>query len=176
MVWGTVKDHQGYIDVQSEEEKGNTFTLYFPVTREKISTEPVRVPISEYLGKGETILIVDDVKGQRDLAEERLKKLNYNVTSVSGGEEAVAYLKEHKADLLVLDMIMDPGMDGLETYRRIPEIPPQLFLMVCPFRKISNENRWLPAVFRNRILLTYSLKRFLGCRLIKLNKNIGFPK
>ncbi len=125
VVWGTVKDHQGYIDVQSEEEKGSTFTLYFPVTREKISTEPVRVPISEYLGKGETILIVDDVKGQRDLAEEMLKKLNYNVTSASSGEEAVAYLKEHKADLLVLDMIMDPGMDGLETYRRILEIHPQ---------------------------------------------------
>ena len=125
VVWGTVKDHQGYIDVQSEEGKGSTFTLYFPVTREKISTEPVRVPISEYLGKGETILIVDDVKGQRDLAEEMLKKLNYNVTSASSGEEAVAYLKEHKADLLVLDMIMDPGMDGLETYRRILEIHPQ---------------------------------------------------
>ena len=46
--------------------------------------------------------------------------MNYNVTSVSSGEEAVAYLKEHKVDLMVLDMIMDPGMDGLDTYRNDP--------------------------------------------------------
>jgi len=54
-----------------------------------------------------------------------LKELNYSVTSVESGEEAVAYLKEHKADLMVLDMIMDPGMDGLDTYKSVLEIRPQ---------------------------------------------------
>ncbi|MGC1403985.1 MAG: ATP-binding protein, partial [Thermodesulfobacteriota bacterium] len=125
VVWGTVKDHHGYINVQSEEDRGSTFTLYFPVTREEISIEPVGVSISEYMGNGETILVVDDVTGQRDLAEEMLEKLNYNVTSVSSGEEAVAHLKEHKVDLMVLDMIMDPGMDGLDTYKKILEIHPR---------------------------------------------------
>ena len=48
------------------------------------------------MGKGESILVVDDVKEQRDLAAEMLRKLNYNVASVSSGEEAVAYLKEHQ--------------------------------------------------------------------------------
>lgn len=125
VVWGSVKDHQGYINVQSEEGKGSTFTLYFPVTREELTPEEIRVSISEYQGKGETILIVDDVKGQRDLAEEMLKKLNYQVSSVSSGEEAVAYMREHAVDLLVLDMIMDTGLDGLDTYRRILEIHPR---------------------------------------------------
>ena len=125
VVWGTVKDHNGYINVQSEEGKGSTFTLYFPVTREELSAEHVAVSISEYMGKGESILVVDDVKGQRDLAEEMLRKLNYSVTSVSSGEEALAYLKEHKVDLMVLDMIMDPGMDGLDTYRSVLEIHPK---------------------------------------------------
>ncbi|MBI5603751.1 MAG: PAS domain S-box protein [Deltaproteobacteria bacterium] len=125
VVWGTVKDHHGYINVQSEEGKGSTFTLYFPVTRGEITAEDVALPLSEYLGKGETILIVDDVKGQRDLAEEMLKKLNYHITSVSSGEDAVVYLKEQKVDLLVLDMIMDPGMDGLDTYKKILEIHPR---------------------------------------------------
>jgi two-component system cell cycle sensor histidine kinase/response regulator CckA len=68
VVWGTVKDHHGYINVESEEGKGSTFTLYFPVTREDITTDSVAVPISEYMGQGESILVVDDVKEQRDLA------------------------------------------------------------------------------------------------------------
>jgi two-component system cell cycle sensor histidine kinase/response regulator CckA len=123
VVWGTVKDHHGYINVQSEEGKGSTFTLYFPVSREEVTTEAASVAISEYMGKGESILVVDDVKEQRDLAAGMLRTLNYNVSSVSSGEEAVAYLKEHQTDLMVLDMIMDPGMDGLDTYRRIIEIP-----------------------------------------------------
>jgi PAS domain S-box-containing protein len=125
VVWGTVKDHNGYINVQSEEGEGSIFTLYFPVTREDISAEAVAIAISEYMGSGESILVVDDVKEQRDLATEMLRKLNYNVTSVSSGEEAVAYLKEHHVDLMVLDMIMDLGMDGLDTYRSILEIHPQ---------------------------------------------------
>jgi YesN/AraC family two-component response regulator len=54
-----------------------------------------------------------------------LRTLNYNVASVSSGEEAVAYMKEHQADLIVLDMIMDPGMDGLDTYKGILEIHPR---------------------------------------------------
>jgi signal transduction histidine kinase len=57
VVWGTVKDHHGYINVQSEEGKGSIFTLYFPVTREEISTERMAVPIYEYMGRGESILI-----------------------------------------------------------------------------------------------------------------------
>ncbi len=125
VVWGTVKDHNGYINVQSEEGKGSTFTLYFPVTREEITTEAVAVAISEYMGNGESILVVDDVKEQRDLAVGMLRTLNYSATSVSSGEEAVAYMKEHVVDLMVLDMIMDPGMDGLDTYRSILEIGPK---------------------------------------------------
>jgi len=134
VVWGTVKDHNGYINVQSEEGKGSAFTLYFPVTREELSAEAASVDISEYMGKGESILIVDDVKGQRNLAEEMLRKLNYGVTSVSSGEEAVTYLKEHRVDLMVLDMIMDPGMDGLDTYRSVLEIcPKQRAIIVSGF-------------------------------------------
>lgn len=124
VVWGTVKDHNGYIDVQSKEGKGTTFTLYFPVTREDVAHDQISKSISEYMGQGEAILIVDDVKGQRELAFRMLAKLNYNVATAESGEEAIEYMKTNKADLIVLDMIMDPGIDGLETYEKILEISP----------------------------------------------------
>jgi chemotaxis protein histidine kinase CheA len=66
VVWGTVKDHHGYINVESEEGRGSIFTLYFPVTKEDITAERVAIAISEYMGKGESILVVDDVKEQRE--------------------------------------------------------------------------------------------------------------
>jgi len=92
------------------------------------------VPIEDYMGKGESILVVDDVEEQREVASRVLKKLGYSVTSVSSGEEAVDYLKSNSADLLVLDMIMDPGIDGLETYKRILEFHPrQKALIVSGF-------------------------------------------
>ncbi|HAJ25704.1 MAG TPA: hypothetical protein DCG53_00390 [Syntrophus sp. (in: bacteria)] len=125
VVWGTVKDHNGYIDVQSEEGKGTIFKLYFPVTREELSQAKETVSQSIYMGRGESILVVDDVKEQRELAVNMLGWLGYQVEALSSGEEAIIYLKNNKADLVVLDMIMDPGIDGLETYRRIKEFKPK---------------------------------------------------
>ena len=124
VVWGTVKDHNGYIDVQTTEGKGTTFTLYLPITRKKLPEDKSPLTIESYSGNGESILIVDDVEEQRQIASGMLEELGYSVVSVSSGEEAVEYLRTNKADLLVLDMIMDPGMDGLDTYKKILEIHP----------------------------------------------------
>jgi DNA-binding NtrC family response regulator len=125
VVWGTVKDHNGYIDVQSEKAVGTTFTLYFPATREEPVQAKETVPLSVYMGRGESILVVDDATDQRELAISMLERLGYRVEAVGSGEKAVEYLKNKKADMVVLDMIMGPGMDGLETYRRMLEIHPK---------------------------------------------------
>ncbi len=125
IVWGTIKDHNGYIDVQTEVGEGTTFTLYFPVTREELLTPQQKVPIEKYLGNGESVLVVDDIAEQREVASGLLKKLGYEVQALSSGEEAVEYLRVNKADIIVLDMIMAPGIDGLETYQRILRINPQ---------------------------------------------------
>ncbi len=119
VVWGTVKDHNGYIDVQSHIGKGTTFTLYFPATREKSEADQSPFSIEDYRGQGESILVVDDVEEQRDIASSALRRLGYSVISVSSGEEAIGYVEKHSVDCIILDMIMDPGIDGLETYKRI---------------------------------------------------------
>ncbi len=124
VVWGTVKDHSGYIDVQSTENQGTTFTIYFPVTRQEATADVTPFSIDVYRGNGESILVVDDIAEQREIASGILTLLGYKVTSVPSGEAAVRFLEDHPADLLVLDMIMDPGMDGLDTYARAIEIRP----------------------------------------------------
>jgi PAS domain S-box-containing protein len=119
VVWGTVKDHNGYIDVRSGAEKGTQLMLYFPISRKQLADSTAKPSIDGYRGRGESILVVDDVKSQREIAKMMLTQLGYSVVSASSGENAVAYLQTHQADVLLLDMIMDPGMDGLETYRQV---------------------------------------------------------
>jgi CheY-like chemotaxis protein len=125
IVWGTIQDHNGYIDVQSVEGEGTTFTLYFPVTREAMGEKPGKIPVEDYLGHGEKVLVVDDGEEQRQVATDLLAQLGYVVNAVASGEEAIKYLQSSRADVLILDMIMKPGIDGLETYKRIIEINPQ---------------------------------------------------
>jgi DNA-binding NtrC family response regulator len=83
------------------------------------------IPVEAYMGTGQTILIVDDVRDQRELASSMLTKLGYSAKAVSSGEEAIDYLKNNTTLLVLLDMIMDPGIDGLDTYRQIIKLHPK---------------------------------------------------
>jgi PAS domain S-box-containing protein len=125
VVWGTVKDHKGFIDVQSSLGKGTIFTIYFPKTGKELESHKDTIKIEDYMGNGESILVVDDVQSQREIATSMLNKIGYNAESVASGEEAIDYLKGKPIDLLLLDMIMDPGINGLETFERIREINPE---------------------------------------------------
>jgi two-component system cell cycle sensor histidine kinase/response regulator CckA len=123
VAWNTVQDHKGYIDVTSN-ENGTTFELLFPITRGKISGKDLAITIAGFKGGGETILVVDDVESQREISCKMLQTLGYKTKAVASGEEAVEYLKENTVDLLLLDMIMAPGINGRETYERIIKIHP----------------------------------------------------
>ena len=75
-------------------------------------------------GPRERVLVVDDEYGFRFLLHRALTRAGYDVALAASGEEAVDYVRGTSPDLLVLDMIMDPGIDGKETYRRVLEIRP----------------------------------------------------
>ena len=123
VIWSTVKDHGGYLDIRSREGEGTRFDIYLPATREVAANKERRVVLQDYVGT-EAILVVDDVPEQRDITVRMLGKLGYDVTALPSGEKAVEFMQTHTVDLLVLDMVMLPGMDGLETYRRICEKNP----------------------------------------------------
>ncbi len=123
VVWGTVTDHKGYIDVQSAPDKGTSISIYIPATRDPQAGSATH-PSRGFPGRGEHILVVDDVAEQREIAAAMLLSLGYEVECVASGEEALSILTAHPVDLVLLDMIMDPGIDGLETYRRILSIRP----------------------------------------------------
>jgi two-component system, cell cycle sensor histidine kinase and response regulator CckA len=138
VVWNTVQDHKGYIDVTTD-ENGTAFELYLPITRDEISDKALSIPIKDYKGNQETILVVDDMESQREISCKMLDALGYKTKVVSSGEEAVEYLKENTVDLILLDMIMDPGINGRETYESIIKIHPRQKAIIVSGFAATNE-------------------------------------
>ena len=130
VVWGAVQDHNGFINVKSKVGKGTDFFLYFPATQKAVASHTKDL-VENYKGQQERILIIDDIPEQREIASKMLEKLNYSVAAVSSGEKGVEYIKNNRVDLIVLDMIMDPGIDGLETYRRILGYSPEQKVIIA---------------------------------------------
>ncbi len=129
VVWNTILDHQGAIRVTSS-DSGTCFELLLPLA-DGVGIPPAISRAQEpetpknVTGQSEIILVVDDEQQLRDLSQQILTTLGYQVTTVSSGEEAVAFLQDHPVDLVILDMLMEPGMNGRETLERILEIYPQ---------------------------------------------------
>jgi len=124
VVWGTVKDHRGHIDMRSRVGRGTDITLYFPATHRQALQRDDIVSLDAFKGRGEKVLLVDDTREQVEIASEILLRLGYTVATAHSGEEALEQLRRQPADLVVLDMIMAPGIDGLETFKRIQALRP----------------------------------------------------
>jgi CheY-like chemotaxis protein len=123
VVWNSVIDHGGAVLVESS-SKGTSFDLYFPASRREIVREKRNEGMESLKGNGERILVVDDEPQQLDIASRMLKVLGYDVACAGSGEKAIDYLRENSVDLVLLDMLMDPGINGRQTYERIIEIHP----------------------------------------------------
>lgn len=123
IVWNTMRDHQGAVIV-SRHGDCTVFDLYFPTTEKTLPVTSEQSPEIDLQGQGEKILVVDDEPQQRDLARDMLKLLGYSVDCCESGKSALAYMENHKPDLVLLDMLMDPGINGRVTYERMLNISP----------------------------------------------------
>ena len=118
VAWSSVQEHGGTIKVQSSSE-GTMFTVYLPATKERPREKLKTGEKLKYCGHGEHILVVDDEKSIREIAAKMLELLHYRVSTVNSGEDALEFLENEEVDLLLLDMLMEPGMSGRETYEKI---------------------------------------------------------
>lgn len=159
VVWGTVMDHGGYITVDSTEGRGTTFTLLFPATREQAESASACADLSAFRGNGETLLLVDDVAEQRQLATAMLAELGYRVETAASGEEALAYLADRPVDLLLLDMIMTPGIDGLETFQRALALRPgQRTVIVSGYAETDRVQKAMELGVRRYVKKPYTIQ------------------
>jgi signal transduction histidine kinase/CheY-like chemotaxis protein len=171
VVWGTVQDHYGYINVESQLNEGTTFEVYIPVTREPVEEMVEKVSLESFIGKGEKILVIDDVLEQREIASTLLTRLKYHVVTSPSGEAALEYLKDHSVDLLVLDMIMDPGMDGLDTYIEIlKRNPNQKAIIASGYAENERVKKAQQLGAGAYIRKPYSVEKFAEAVRIELDK------
>lgn len=123
-VYGIVKQHNGYIDVDSEPNKGTTFIIYLPSTR--LAIDDTQVKIDQIATGNETILIAEDNNDARHFICEALKQCGYNTIEAIDGEDAIDKFHRHEnIDLMIVDSVM-PKKNGREVYEEIKKINPDV--------------------------------------------------
>ncbi len=163
IVWNTIKSHNGAIEVKSD-KTGTSFFLYFPAVKEKLISDYKKIKIE----KKYSILVVDDEESQREIILEILLNNGFDVKTVSSGEEAIEYIKRNKVDLIILDMIMEPGIDGCETFERIKKINPnQKAIIISGMSYSERINRALSLGVKDFIKKPYTSKQLIN--IVKAN-------
>jgi len=126
VVHALVKDHNGYIDCETAVDAGTCFTVYLPLP-DGAGDRDILGAVS---GVSDKVLVVDDDSDHHNLMKRILERYGYSVECVSSGEEAIDMVDEFKPDILVLDILMKPGIDGADTYRIIREHKPDIKAIV----------------------------------------------
>ena len=127
-VYGIVKQHQGWIEVESVIGKGSTFRIYVPfVGQEQVEIEKPATQIT-IRGGSETILLVEDENPVRELVARILQKYGYKILQAATGAEAVGVWEQHKGEiaLLLTDLVMPDNMNGRELAETLWKQQPDL--------------------------------------------------
>lgn len=177
VVYGIVKNLEGWINVRSEPGKGTTFEIYLPES-DRESSVKVHLPAKTEGGR-ETILMADDDEAITAIGREALEKYGYAFLSAMSTDDALSIFREQpkEIDLAVLDIDM-PGGGGMHALDVIRSISPEL-----PIIMISGRDRKKLIEERNDSLLTFLSKPFklqelamLVREMLDRKNNIRFEK
>ena len=115
-VYGIVKQHQGWIDVNSAVGQGSIFRIFLPISAHRAAPPTERPYLAEVTGGKERILVVEDEPSLRHLVSACLRHQGYQVWEAANGIEALKIWQQHRhqMDLLLTDMVMPEGLTGLE--------------------------------------------------------------
>jgi PAS domain S-box-containing protein len=130
MVYGIVRNHGGFLEVDSEVGRGTSVRMHLPVAGTRAAPEEEgRAPVQA--GSGETILVVDDEEPLCNLLRDVLTRRGYRVLVATSGDEAVRLYQEHlgRVDLVILDMTM-PGLSGEETFDALRALDPRARILL----------------------------------------------
>ncbi len=138
-VYGIIKNHSGIIDVHSKKGEGTTFDIYLPASN-KVAPEVKRVDEEPLQGTG-TILLVDDEPMIINVGKAILERLGYKVIIADNGKTAINIYETAKdeIDIVILDMIM-PGMNGIETFKRLKRCNPEIKILFSSGYSIDEES------------------------------------
>jgi len=183
IVWNIIEDHNGKIRLKSD-ATGTTFTIYLPAADAALNkTVSASKPgtcatTTELHGNSEKILIVDDEAIQREIASELLTSLNYQTLTAASGEEGIELLKKEHIDLVLLDMLMEPGINGRQTYARMSKIQPGLKAIIASgFSENSEVEKTLasgPSIFIKKPYTIQCLGEVVKKILRKDSAQMGF--
>lgn len=128
-VYAVVKQHHGWIEVQSEIGSGSSFKIYLPASDQVVASSPAPAQQSESVRGGkETILLAEDEGALLELMRHVLGQYEYNILTASSGNEALQVWERNKGhiDLLLTDVIMPGGMSGRELATELKKRNPEL--------------------------------------------------
>ena len=137
-VYGILKSHGGYIDVESEKGHGTTFYVYLPAS-EEVAAKDISTDEKFVMGN-ETVLLVDDEELVLDAGAQLIEAMGYKVLRAKNGAEAVEVYRRNRdtIDLVILDVVM-PEMGGGETFNRIKEINPDAKVLLSSGYSIDGQ-------------------------------------